>query len=118
MAALPPPTRKSYHSTRVMYEGGVISYRAQFCHEFGVNPDVEELERYNTEGKARECQHLRLRRHENDDERVWYSCPDCDLYSDPNWRDKFDSCPNYHSEYDRTPCKRCGGLYLIRKGRR
>jgi hypothetical protein len=115
MSAEPAPVRRSYHHTRVLWEGGVISDRARFCHEFGKNPDVEELERYNAEGHARECDHARLRRHESDEGHIWYTCKDCDL-SDPNWSDKFKECPNckWRTSYDRQPCPTCGGTHLIR----
>lgn len=38
---------------------GVVSYYGRRCLEFGLNPDVEELQRYNREAKVRACQHTR-----------------------------------------------------------
>lgn len=106
-------TRKSYHHTRVMWDGGVISDAATFCHEFGENPDVEELKRYNIEAQARECDHSKLE-YIDTGERTFWTCGGCDL-SDPKWMDKFEPCPMWHSEWDREKCKRCGDLRLIRK---
>ena len=106
------PVRKSYHHTRIMWDGGVISDAARFCHEFGANPDVEELKRYNVAANARECDHAKLHWYD-DGERAFYSCGGCDL-SDPNWKDKFEGCRA--CSWSRNPkCGRCGGTGLIRR---
>lgn len=103
------PVRKSYHHQRVLWDGGIISARAAFCHEFGENPDVD----YNTAAKAQECNHTTLRYHDNG-ERGWYVCDECDL-SDPDWRKKFTAC--HACSWRRDPkCVHCHGLGLVPKG--
>lgn len=114
MSAEPAPVRRSYHHTRILWEGGVISDRARFCHEFGVNPDVEELERYNAAGRAMECDHATLEFHESDEGRSYYTCGGCNL-SDPNWRDKFVQCPDckWRTSYGPKKCATCRNAHLI-----
>jgi hypothetical protein len=107
----PVAVRKSYHHTRVLWSGGVISYYAQRCHEFGLNPDVEELERHNREGASRACAHPKLVRREYED-RVTFSCPDCHL-EDPEWRNEYRRCTRCY--YSITPiCSECRGTGLVR----
>ena len=55
---------------------GVVSPHAQKCYQFKINPDVDELERYNLEAKKKECSHKSQRSISGDD----YSyrlCVDC-----------------------------------------
>ena len=55
---------------------GVVSHHAQKCYQFKINPDVDELERYNLEAKKRECLHNNQETITGDD----YSyrvCSDC-----------------------------------------
>lgn len=102
---------KAYHHERVLWSGGVISRRAVFCHEFGVNPDVDELERYNIAARSRECDHAKLRFIDTG-EREFYACEGCGL-SDPDWRNKFTLCL-CASSYHRDPnCAHCGGTGLL-----
>jgi hypothetical protein len=56
---------------------GVVSCHAQSCYEHGINPDLDELERYNQEAKERECPHANQRNVHLDDDRSYRKCVDC-----------------------------------------
>ena len=45
----------------------VVSPHAQKCYQFKINPDVDELERYNLEAKMRECPHKNQKTISSDD---------------------------------------------------
>lgn len=55
---------------------GVVSSYAQRCYQFKINPDLDELERYNQEAKQRECSHKRQRTISGDDH-SHRMCADC-----------------------------------------
>lgn len=55
---------------------GVVSYHAQKCYEHKINPDVDELERYNLQAKKRECLHKRQSQISMDDYE-YNICVDC-----------------------------------------
>jgi hypothetical protein len=46
---------------------GFVSYYAQRCYQFGINPDVDELERYNKQAKQDGCLHVEQRTIQGDD---------------------------------------------------
>lgn len=59
--------------------GGVVSYPAWVCLEHNLNPDVEELERYNLEAKRAACRQDRRRAIMSEDDIPWanWICQDC-----------------------------------------
>lgn len=64
------------HRYSVVNDGVTLSAVAVHCWEFNLNPDLEELKRYNKEAKQRECRHPRAATLQGDDWTRWH-CPDC-----------------------------------------
>lgn len=54
------------------------------CYTFGLNPDLEELKRYNQEAAQRECPHQKVKTIERDDGMVFGICEDCRMTNPPS----------------------------------
>lgn len=72
----PQDVPRAPHHRYIDVTDNYVSYNGRRCYEFGYNPDLDELLRYNEEAKQAACPHENVQVIQGDD-RTWSLCRDC-----------------------------------------